>query len=367
MRKVLQIITRSDWAGAQKVMYNIVYGLKKYYSEEFEVEVAFGKENGMLIAELEKIGIKYHIINDLVREVSPIKDFKAYLQIKSLIKQNRYDVVHTHSSKAGILGRIAAKRAGVKKVIHTYHGFWGIEQYTGIKRALLILAERIAAKYADYLVLLCKRDLEKAKKWKIGQESQYKIIHNAIIPEERIERGLLRKELNIPDNIKIVGNVARLDRQKNPMRFLRIAEEVVKQRDDVVFVWIGGSVVEDEYGAEVQKYLQEHESLKDKAYILSFRKDANKLMADFDVFLLTSDSEGAPLVVLEAQSLGIPVVSTDVGCVGEMIGNQNVTSDVNKLKHLLLTILEKGKFNNYVLQSYEDFVALHVDIYKGDR
>lgn len=232
--KILQLITRSDWTGAQKVLYSIVYGLKKYYPDQFEVEVACGPENGQLVEELKKINVKVHVIPDLVREISPVKDLRAYFQIKRLIKDGKYDVVHCHSSKAGFLGRIAAKRAGVKNVIYTVHGWWGIEQYRGLKRKLLILAERFAAKFCDKIVLLCHRDLLKAKEWKIGKDSQYVIIPNALIPQPPASRGKLRKELGIPENTKIVGNVARLDPQKNPLRFLEVAELVLKERDDVV-------------------------------------------------------------------------------------------------------------------------------------
>jgi len=361
--KILQMITRSDWAGGQKVLYSIVYGLKKYYPDEFEVEVACGPENGMLIQELEKIGVKVHIIEHLVREISPLNDIKAYYEIKKLIKKGKYNIVHTHSSKAGILGRIAAKKCGIKKVIHTYHGFWGIEQYNKLKRKILIFSERIAARYCDHLVFLCKREMEKAKKWKIGKEHQYTIIPNAIIPEPPAPKGLLRKELNISENIKIVGNVARLDSQKNPLRFLKIAKEVLKERDDVIFVWIGGSVVEDSYGKKVMEFLEENSWMKQKVFFLPFRKDATKLMADFDVFLLTSDDEGMPLVVLEALNQGIPVVSTDVGCVGEMV--KTVSSSESELIDNVFHILENGRVDYSSIQSnYISFLKKYLKIYK---
>ena len=102
-KKILHIITRSDWTGAQKVLYGIVYGLKENYSDQFEVEVAAGKENGMLFEELDKVGVKYHVVENLVREINPVKDLKAYFEIKKLIKQGNYDIVHAHSSKAGFL------------------------------------------------------------------------------------------------------------------------------------------------------------------------------------------------------------------------------------------------------------------------
>ena len=364
--KILQLITRSDWAGGQKVLYAIVYGLKKYYPDEFNVEVACGPENGMLIPELEKIGVKVHVIDNLVREVSISNDLKAYFEIKRLMRRNSYDVIHTHSSKAGIIGRIVAKKCNVKKVIHTYHGFWGIEQYKGLKQKLFIYAERFASKYADYLVFLCNRNIEKAKKWKIGKESQYKVIPNAIVPETPAPKGLLRKELNILNHVKIVGNVARLDPPKNPLRFLRVAEKVLKERDDVVFVWIGGSVVDDLYGKKVTKFLEEHPQLKDKVFFLPFRKDAVKLMADFDVFLLTSDSEGMPLVVLEALNQKVPVVSTNVGCVGDLLGGRNVGSSEKELQAALLMMLNSKRTELHTFMDLETFINRYTHLYRGN-
>uniref|UniRef100_A0A7C4VWM4 Glycosyltransferase family 1 protein n=1 Tax=Fervidobacterium pennivorans TaxID=93466 RepID=A0A7C4VWM4_FERPE len=342
---MLQLITRSDWAGGQKVLYALVYGLLKYYPEEFEIEVACGKENGMLIPELEKLGVKVHIIPNLVREISPLKDLKAFFEIKKLIKNGNYDIVHVHSSKAGLLGRIAARLSGVPKVIYTVHGWWPIEQYKGIKRKIFVLAERFGAIFCDKIVFLCKRDMEKAKNWKIGRQEQYEIIPNAILPIENIQKGKLRRELGIPEDVKIIGNVARLDPPKNPMRFLEIAKLILQERQDVVFVWIGGSVVENSYGKKVQKWLSENPKEAKYIHFLPFRKDAIELMADFDVLLLTSDAEGMPLVVLEAQSMGIPVVSTDVGCMGEINKYNFKEWELSKAKELLLS-LTKNNISN---------------------
>lgn len=353
--RCLQVLTRSDWAGAQKVVYNLIYGIKEKYSDIIEVEVACGKENGLLIGELKKLGVVVHIVPDLVREISLIKDLKAFFELLKIIKEGKYDVVHLHMSKVRVLGGLATKLAGIKRVYATVHGWWHIEQYSGLKRNFLILAERFAANFFDKIVLLCHRDLLKAKKWKIGKDSQYVIIPNALIPQPPAPKGKLRKELDIPENVKIVGNVARLDSQKNPLRFLEVAKLVLKERDDVVFVWIGGNVVDDSYGKLVQKWLDEHPDVAKKVYFLGFRKDAVELMADFDVFLLTSDSEGMPLVLLEALNQGIPVVSTDVGCVKEL--TDNAYSREKDLALNLSKVLNESDRKNTT--SYEKYKGLY--------
>ncbi|ABV33738.1 glycosyltransferase [Pseudothermotoga lettingae] len=365
--RVLQLVTRSDWAGAQKVLYTLVYGLLKYYPGKFEIEVACGQENGMLITELKKLGIEVHIIPDLVREISPIKDLKSYLQLKRLLREKKYDVVHSHSSKVRLLGGIAAMRSNVKSLIYTVHGWWHIEQYKGIKRRIFIIAERIAAHFCDRIVLLCKRDLDKAKQWKIGRESQYVIIQNAIVPTEKVQKGKLKKELGLDENVEIVGNVARLDPPKNPIRFLEVAKLVFKQRTDVAFVWIGGSIVDDSYGKLVQKWLDENPDVAKHVYLLPFRKDAIELMADFDVFLLTSDAEGMPLVVLEALSQGIPVVSTDVGCVGEMEKQVSIADSIESLCKNVLEILS-DTFQSVCAApgcNFEDFIVNYAKLFCG--
>ncbi len=182
------------------------------------------------------------------------------------------------------------------------------------------------------------------------------------MPIETVQKGKLRKELNIPDNMKIIGNVARLDRPKNPMRFLEIAEKVLKERNDVVFVWIGGNVVEDYYAKQVEQYLSEKPLLKEKVKVLGFRKDATELMSDFDLFLLTSDDEGMPLVILEAQQLGIPVVSTDVGCVSEMdaivLSNDNATEKIRK------ALLNDFRYTNNTVSDLQSFIKRYVGLYK---
>ncbi len=337
MKKVLQLVTRSDWAGAQKVLYTIAYGLK----DKFDIEVAYGQGDGRLVKKLDELGVKHHFIKHLKREVSFFDDIKALHEIYSLIRKRKYDVVHLHSSKAGFLGRIAAKLAGVNKIIYTIHGFWGIEQYSELKKKIFIMAERFAAKFTDKIVLLCEREKERAKKYNIGKESQYVIIPNVVIPEEPYPKGTLRKELEIPDNVKIVGNIARLDRPKNPMRFLKVATEVLKKRDDVVFVWIGGSLVEDYYSRKVSEYIEAHSEIKEKVFFLGFREDASKLMTDFDVFLLTSDYEGMPLVILEALNNNVPVVSTDVGCTSYLTNCS--TNDVHLMISYILQVLEGEK------------------------
>jgi len=360
-RRCLEIVTRSDWAGAQKVVYTIARGIKENYADKMDIEVACGNGTGVLISELEKIGVRVHVVPDLVRELSPIKDLKTYFQIKKIIEEGQFDIVHLHNSKVRILGGMAAKKLKVKNIVYTVHGWWHIEQYAGLKRHVFVLAERIGARYSNKVVFLCRKDMQKAKDWKIGNEKQYEVIPNAIIPEPIVEKGSLRREIGVKDGIKIVGNVARLDPQKNPIRFLETAKIVLNYINNVVFVWIGGSMVEDKSGKQVEHWLKMNPEIADKFYFLPFRSDATKLMADFDVFLLTSDSEGMPLVILEAIDRGVPVVSTDVGCVGEMIGGAAQSDD--ELAQMVVNRLLDKRNEDQISWTYDNFISAYYTLY----
>lgn len=156
-----------------------------------------------------------------------------------------------------------------------------------------------------------------------------------------------------------------MDAQKNPLRFLKIAREISAIKNNVVFVWIGSSVVEEGYEKEINDYFNKNPQLKEKVFFIPFRKDAPILMADFDVFLLTSDSEGMPLVVIEALQQGVPVVSTDVGCVSEVIGKENTGDSVKQLTKLVLNALNSRKNVSYKADiNYRKFINSYYDLYK---
>lgn len=319
--RILQIITKADWAGAQRVVFEICKGVKDNYYNLLEIEVAVG-DNGLLAKKLRDIGIKVHVLNNLVHKISPIIDLKGYFELKKLIKDNEYDVVHCHSTKAGILGRLAANKIGVKKIIYTVHGWWPIFMHTGVKRNLAIMVERYLATKCTDLVLLSNSDKKLTREMGIGEDRQYRLIYNSItLP--KIKKGALRKELGLNESIKIIGNVSRVDEQKNPFLFIDIANEYFKQlpNEETIFVWVGDGMLLPKVKAKIEKL-----GLINRVKFVGFREDGAKYLADFDLLLMTSNWEGVPITVLEASELNIPILSTDVGGIKEVIGENCVFS-----------------------------------------
>ena len=345
-KKILHVITKGDWAGAQKILFEIVKKIKNQYNDEFEIDIAIGV-NGPLVDELEKIGVNVYILKHLKWNLSPIEDLKSIIELNRFIKNKKYDIVHLHSSKAGFVGRIAASLSGVKNIIYTVHGWWGVERFKGAKKKIFLNIERFGAKFCNY------KDLEYAKNNKIGKKNQYKLIYNDVsVP--KVKKGALREKLRIAKNVKIIGNVGRLDKQKNPFRFIKIATKVLEKNPSYLFIWIGDG--------EFKEKIKNMDFNKEKIKFLGFIKDPYEYIKDFDLFLMTSDLEGTPLTIIEALKLGVPVISTDVGGLSEIIGKRN-TFEINDIESAVNKILNWDIDKN-VDYKHQDMVDKYVELYR---
>lgn len=353
--RVLQIITKADWAGAQRIVYEICKLAKE--DSKIEMEVAVG-EKGILEEKLRKeLGITVHTLKNLIHPIKPIVDLKGYRELKNLIKQNNYDVVHCHSTKAGILGRLAASKLNTDKIIYTVHGYWPILQYEGIKRKMAILLERFLAKKTTDLVLISKSDIALSKKLKIGNEDKYRLIYNKItVEKDKIKKGVLRKELNINQDKKIIGNVSRVDNPKNPFLFVDIAKEYLKSKDNALFVWVGDGKLKEQAINYIKKL-----NLEDKVKFIGFRENGVDYLNDFDLLLLTSNWEGVPITILEAIELDIPILSTDVGGIKEIIGENSVFKEVENISERINKKFNASTNTAPIKDNFNDHLKLYLE------
>lgn len=353
--RVLQVITKGDWAGAQRIVYEICKYIKENRNNEVDIEVAAG-DNGLLVHKLGELGIKVYVLKFLRREINPYIDYKGFREMKSLISNGKYDVVHCHSTKAGILGRLAANRLKVEKVIYTVHGFWPIFRYIGLKRKIAIVIERFMVKKTTHMVFISKSDIKIAKHLKIYNKKNSNLIYNSITLPQVVE-GVLRSELNIDGDVRIIGNISRVDEQKNPLRFIQIAKEYFKQYPDnnTLFIWIGDGPLMDGVNHLIDEY-----GIADKVHFIGFRDHAERYMVGFNLLLMTSNWEGVPITILEAIGLNIPILSSDVGGIREIIGKKNVYD-------LSLSNLDIASKINYIYKainySYFYMPEKYVDIY----
>lgn len=311
MIRVLHPITRMIVGGAQE---NTMYTASHLDKNQFQVEIISGPQTGSegsLIDEARKLGVPITIIPQLLRQISPYDDLTTLLKLISIMKDNQYDIVHTHSSKAGILGRIAARIASIPIIIHTVHG-WSFHDYLPKHtRTLYIHLEQWAASITDALIVVNTGDIQKGLNQNIGGSEQYHLIRSAI-PLDQFQprdwdRAQTRSELGIPRDAVVVGNVGRFSPQKNPLDWIRVAADIAKEHPEAYFLLVGDGPLHAEVDAELTK-----ENIKHKTILTGLRRDVARMMSAMDIFLITSLWEGLPRVIPQAMAMGLPVVANRV-------------------------------------------------------
>jgi len=316
--KVLHIITRMIVGGAQENTMLTAEGLDK---ARYQVEILCGPQTGSegsLMEEARTMGICLTILPQLVREINPIKDLVAMYKIFRHIRRNKYTIVHTHSSKAGILGRFSAYLASTPIIIHTVHG-WSFHQFMpGWKRWVYILLERIAAACCSAIIVVTKSDLMKGRSYAIGTTTQYSLIRSAIpvsdFTSARSNRSLVRQELGIPVDAPLLGSVGRFSAQKNPLEWVRVAALVKQSIPNCYFLLVGDGPLWN----QTTSLLNEIGLLK-YSIMTGLRRDIPEILSIMDVFLLTSLWEGLPRVIPQAMLAGVPIVASRVDGSAEII------------------------------------------------
>jgi glycosyltransferase involved in cell wall biosynthesis len=316
--RVLHLITRLIVGGAQENTLDLAARLDP---RRFQVEVLCGPQTGSegsLIGEARAAGIPLAVLPELVREASPWRDLRAIAALARSVRAGGYDIVHTHSSKAGILGRIAARLAGTPVVVHTVHG-WSFHPYMSpLARWVYILLERLAARFSDALVVVARGDIERGLQAGVGRAGQYHLIRSAIALEAFdpacVDRAAARAELGFPPEAVVIGNVGRFSAQKNPLDWVRAAGEIGRARPDCRFLLVGDGPLR----ASVEARLQA-EGIANRTVLAGLRRDVPRLLGAMDIFLLTSLWEGLPRVIPQALAMQLPVVANQAGGAAEAV------------------------------------------------
>ena len=311
--KILQVITLSEWGGAQRVVYDLVTNLPK---DKFLVEVATSPK-GLLVQKLREKGIKVYEMPPLQREINLTRDLKVLFSLFRVIRKGKYNIVHCHSTKAGFLGRVAAKMARVKKIYFTVHSwaFYNTHEYKS-KRKLFILLQRIASLFTTQIICVSDKVKTDGIKNKIAKENKFQVIKNGTSLNFKETKEEIRAGLNVPPNKKIVTMIARLAYPKDPLLFLAAAIIARSKLPEVKFMLIGWGVLMK----QCKEFIKRN-SLGQTVAILDKRtpEEARKLLKASDVFVLCSHFEGLPITILEAMLAGLPVIASNVGGVRELV------------------------------------------------
>ena len=264
------------------------------------------KHKKTLISEVKKFGVHVKTIDSLKREIG-FHDFKAFYEIYKLCRKEKFDIIHTQSSKPGFLGRIAGKIAGCKKIVHTVQGHAFHQFERPLKRLLFYMLEIFSGFFCNKLILVNK--YYNKYFWFIPKKN-VKTIYNAID-----FRTLKQKENREDDLVRLIF-VGRLDKAKAPMDFLKALDFVFHDVKNIVANIVG----DGEYFPKMKRFILNHK-MKDRVKLLGWRSDVPDLLAKSDIFCLTSIFEAFGIVFCEAGFTGLPTVATNVEGIPEVVIN----------------------------------------------
>ncbi|MEQ4717348.1 glycosyltransferase [Nonomuraea sp. B19D2] len=260
--------------------------------------------------------VRVHRIPGLGRSIRPTDDARALFQLVSAMRGFRPHVVHTRTAKAGALGRVAAKLSGVgAAVVHVFHGHLLNGYFTGAKRAIYVRSERLLATMSDRLATVGAEVRDDLLRAGIGRPEQYVVIPPGVRLGPVPDRASARRALDLPLSAPVVTYVGRLTQIKRPDRFVSAANRILARVPDCRFVICGGGDLLDQVKQDIAP-------VRHAFHLVGWRKDVETVYAASDVVLLTSDNEGTPLTLIEAQMAGTPVVSTRVGSVAEVVQDE---------------------------------------------
>ncbi len=308
--RIAHIITELELGGAQQ---NTLYTLSHLNPEHYEPLLICGG-GGFLDEEAKSAAWPTHFVHFLTRPVNPFKDFLALVAIYRLLRNLKPHIVHTHSSKAGVLGRIAAYLAGIPVIIHTFHGFGFTPGQSGPVRHLFILLEKACAKLSTHLIFVSRDNEEEAQYLGIGTQKPKSLIRSGIVIQRSSLPSSIREELNIPSHAWMVVSVGNFKPQKNPMDLVKTAGAVLAQDPSIHFLLVG----DGELRASVERYAEE-QGIAPQVHFLGWRQDVSMILSSSNAFFLTSLWEGLPRALVEAAVAGLPVVAYAVNGVNDIL------------------------------------------------
>ena len=358
--RVLHVIARLNVGGTACYITQLANELPKHGIETF---VATGFVQGAEVEDESAQSIDLIRVPSMGRSINPIKDHFARKQLDKIIAEVKPDIIHTHTFKAGYVIRMQKQSV---PVIHTFHGhLLDDPEFSGIKSKIIVELERMLAKKSAKLVTVGRRVADELLEQKIGYRTQFVNIPPGVVPVNVTPKQQALKNLSLEDEGKpLVGWIARVTGVKNPMLALEVADAM----PDTRFVMAGGGDLLEQVKAAAPSNVS----------VIGWAEAAD-LFGAADIILSTSENEGMPVALIEAQLAGKPVVATDVGSVSEVIlnhetgivTNKNAGSIASAVESLVLsktTREEMGRLaiaRAQALFSVDRMINAHIELYKS--
>jgi len=359
--RVLHVITRLIRGGADE---NTVFTVEGVDRDRYESEILAGCRT-----EIEgfspEIRRRTTVLPELVRDPHPVKDLVALVKMVGIIRRGRYDIVHTHTAKAGFLGRVAARIAGVPHVVHTVHGVTFHEHVHPLLRRLYVILEKVGARLCEVMITVGEDVKQKYLAEAIGRSEQYVTIPSGIDlgPFESARetptdaRDALRRELGFDREDVVVGVVSRLEPRKGHRFLIDAMAGLAPDFPQLKALVVGEGPEHDELVARVRRA-----GLADRFKFAGYREDVARVISTFDVAVLTSLWEGLPRVLVQYAMLEKPIVTFAVegareivedGHSGWIVEPKNVGELADRLRRLALSAADRQLFGRRARQRVE--------------
>lgn len=315
--KILYVITKGNWGGAQRYVYDLATHLP---TERFEVKVAYGSGTE-LAAKLAQVNVPSLSIPTLDRDINLGADWRVFRELVNLFKRERPDVVHLNSAKIGGLGALAARLVGIPKIIFTAHGWTFKEQRSWLATQVIKFLSWLTIVLSHHTIVIAESEKKLVQNW-LGVTAKLVQIYNGLEPAKFLSRANAREQLNnklplkFSDDNMLIGTIAELHRNKGLGYAVAAMEEVKVTHPNVRLLIIGNG----EERANLEREIVT-KGVSKYVFLTGAIDRAATLLPAFDIFVLPSIKEGLPYVLLEAGAAGLPTVSTTVGGVPEIVHN----------------------------------------------
>lgn len=369
-KKILYLVTQTKWGGAQKY----VLELAEYFSQNNEVHIAFGEidqQNQEFLAQCQTMGIKTIPIQSLVRNIQPSKEINAFLELKKLLDSEKYHLAHLNSSKAGLIGSIAASMHNLNplntrlRLIYTAHGFVFNEPLNKIEKTIYKMSEKFSTAVENAIITVSDYDKKSAVENKICPAHKMFTIHNGLdfnkynfLSSQEAKDALNFSAFGGKD-IVIFGTIASFYKTKGHTYLLEAIKIFLETQDAITnYHWV--LIGEGPEQKNIEELITKYNLAKFITIIPPKNNDWRYLKA-FDYFILPSVKEGLPYTILEAGLAKIPVIATQVGGVPEIMTNQKTGLLVTPANPLSLTqamqeMTKTELVNSFIENSYQNII-----------
>jgi glycosyltransferase involved in cell wall biosynthesis len=322
--RVLRVIARMNVGGPAVQVSGLMRGLDAQVFEQ-ELVTGYCADDEADYLEIVAKDVKAVRIDGLGRSIKPRSDRTALFAIIKEIRRFKPDLIHTHTAKAGVVGRVASILSGHKSIrVHTFHGHLLNGYFGAGKTKLVILVEKLLALFTDQLLAVGAKVKDDLLAAGIGNQSKFGVMPPGLQLAEVPSRSSARKELGLNDDAIYCAFIGRITQIKRPDRFLDVVAEIKSREIDLHFIVAGAG--------ELLQYCQDRAKAENlPVTFLGWREDIEVVLAAADFVLLTSDNEGTPLSLIQAGMVGIPVVATDVGSTNEIVvtGETGLLTDLS--------------------------------------